>query len=134
MDKNDRRAICTAYKERKGLGGVYSITNRVTGEKHLFSTPNLQGAENRFEFMVQTNGCTVLSIQKEWASYGPDAFFFEVLESMEQGETQGARGWREGEKGGEELGREKPPPPAKGPQIEKGRWRPFSSGLMRFKW
>lgn len=77
MDKNDRRAICTAYKERKGLGGVYSITNRVTGEKHLFSTPNLQGAENRFEFMVQTNGCTVLSIQKEWASYGPDAFFFE---------------------------------------------------------
>ena len=44
MDKNDRRAICTAYKERKGLGGVYSITNRVTGEKHLFSTPNLQGA------------------------------------------------------------------------------------------
>ena len=113
MDKNDRRAICTAYKERKGLGGVYSITNRVTGEKHLFSTPNLQGAENRFEFMVQTNGCTVLSIQKEWASYGPDAFFFEVLESMEQGETQGAREFREDVKALEELWKENLPAAAK---------------------
>ena len=107
MDKNDRRAICTAYKERKGLGGVYSITNRVTGEKHLFSTPNLQGAENRFEFMVQTDGCTVLSIQKEWASYGPDAFFFEVLELMEQCETLGARAVREDVTSLEELWKEK---------------------------
>ena len=51
--------------------------------------------------------CTVLSIQKEWASYGPDAFFFEVLESMEQGETQGAREFREDVKALEELWKEK---------------------------
>ena len=107
MDKESKRAASAAYKERRLVGGVYSITNRQTGEKHPFSAQDLRGAENRFRFMAQTDGCTVLSLQKEWSAYGPEAFFFEVLERIEQGETQSAKEFRDDVKALEELWKEK---------------------------
>lgn len=56
--------------------------------------------------MVQANVCTVLPLQEEWNSYGPDAFRFEVLESIEQGEAQSPQDFHEDVKALEELWRE----------------------------
>lgn len=95
MEKENKRAAIKAYKERRAVGGVYSITNTQTGERHLFSTPDLRGAENRFQLTAQTGSCCVLSLQKEWNAYGAGAFCFEVMESLEQGELQEAREFRE---------------------------------------
>lgn len=95
MEKENKKAAIKAYKERRAVGGVYSITNTQTGEKHLFSTTDLHGAENRFKLTVQTGSCCVLSMQKEWNAYGAEAFCFEVMESLEQGELQESREFRE---------------------------------------
>ncbi len=95
MEKEKKKAITEAYKARKVLGGVYSITNRETGEKYIFAAQDLEGAENRFRFMQSTDSCTVLAMQKEWRIYGKDAFVFEILETLEKKEEETAKAFKE---------------------------------------
>ena len=95
MEKERKKQIAAAYKERRNVGGVYSITNTATGERHIFSTADVKGMENRFLFMKSTATCPVLFLRKEWEEYGADAFAFEVLETLEQGETQTPKEFKE---------------------------------------
>ncbi len=95
MEKDKKRALANAYKERKVIGGVYSITNRETGKKYIFGSRDLSGAENRFRFMQTTDTCTVLPMHKEWAHYGRDAFYYEVLETLEKKEEETAKEFKD---------------------------------------
>ena len=95
MEKERKKQIAAAYKKRRNIGGVYSITNTVTGERHVFSTADVKGMGNRFLFMRNTGACPVLFLRKEWEKYGVDAFAFEVLETLEQGETQAPKEFKE---------------------------------------
>ncbi len=88
MEKEKRKELARSYKEQKVRGGVYSLTNRETGERHILGSQNLVGAENLFRFMVKTGSCSVLELQEEWDRYGPGAFAFEILATLEKKEEQ----------------------------------------------
>lgn len=48
MTMNARRDASRAYKERKLVGGVYTITNTANGKYILGHAANLEGIRNRF--------------------------------------------------------------------------------------
>jgi hypothetical protein len=73
------------------LGGVYAITNTVTGKKLVEATQSLAGSRNRFEFSQTTGSAVSLKLQRDWNTYGPEGFTFEVLEELERGATQTTR-------------------------------------------
>ncbi len=88
MEKPNKKALAEAYKQRRQTGGVYSLTNTVTGQKHLYHAQDLKAAQNRFQFFAATGSVSSMEIAAEWKQYGAEAFIFEVLEAIEQGETQ----------------------------------------------
>jgi hypothetical protein len=88
MKSEARRRMLAAYKERVALGGVYAITNAATGKKLVEATQSLAGSRNRFEFSQATGSAVSLRLQRDWDTYGPESFTFEVLEELERGETQ----------------------------------------------
>lgn len=90
MDKQTRRDAAAAYKTRRQLGGVYQIKNTVTGRVLPGWAADLRGSENRFRFAQMTDSCVNYALQSDWKQYGGSAFAFEVLETLEQKETQTA--------------------------------------------
>lgn len=83
-----RKQVRAAYKERVVLGGIYAITNTVTGRKLVDATQSLVASRNRLEFAQTTGSAITPKLQKDWKTYGPESFVFEVLEELERGEAQ----------------------------------------------
>jgi hypothetical protein len=88
MDRDERKKLADAYKERASIGGVYVIRNVSNGKIYLDCTADIAAMQNRFEFLRQTNSCVLFKLRKDWDACGPDAFTFEVLETLEKGENQ----------------------------------------------
>jgi hypothetical protein len=88
MKSEVKRQMLATYKERIVIGGVYAITNTATGKKLVESTQSLAGIRNRFEFSQATGSAVSLRLQKDWNTYGPEGFAFEVLEELKRGEAQ----------------------------------------------
>lgn len=84
----DKRAIAREYKERKLLGGVYTITNTKTGQYLLGHAANLASVRNHFQFAVTTGSAVHPRLRQDWAAYGPAAFTLDVLEELEQSQEQ----------------------------------------------
>lgn len=83
MDKAHKKEIQDAYKQRPVGGGVYRIWNKRTGSSFIRGDVDLDSAANRFAFSRKTGSCVAPSLQSEWKEYGPEAFAFEILETME---------------------------------------------------
>ena len=62
----------------------YQIVNTCTGRRLICAQRDLAGSKNRFDFSVMTGGCVHPKLAQDWKQYGPKAFAFEVLESLEQ--------------------------------------------------
>lgn len=90
MDKQNKKELTAAYKERKITGGVYAIVNSETEKMLILPAHDLQGSKNRFEFSQKTNGCMNLKLQNDWQKFGSAAFRFEVLEELTKKESQTA--------------------------------------------
>ena len=88
MKSEAKRQVRAAYKERVVAGGVYAITNTVTGKRLVEATQSLAASRNRFEFARTTGLAVALKLQRDWDTYGPEGFVFEVLEELKKGETQ----------------------------------------------
>ncbi len=79
-----RRDATRAYKERKMVGGVYTITNTVNGKYILGHAANLDGVRNRFQFSVTTGSTIDPRMRSDWAKFGAQSFRLDVLEELEQ--------------------------------------------------
>ncbi|WP_283674980.1 GIY-YIG nuclease family protein [Butyricicoccus sp. Marseille-Q5471] len=88
MDKKNRREAVAAYKATPLQGGIYQIRNTQTGRILLGRTTELQGSKNRFQFAQLTDSCVDYALQADWRQYGKQIFVWEVLETLEQKETQ----------------------------------------------
>ena len=95
LDKQNRKKILAAYKQRKIIGGVYAINNTVNGKILLVQTSDIEGSKNRFEFSKKTNSCISFQLQKDWKTFGAEAFSFEVLEKLEKKDTQTLKEFQE---------------------------------------
>lgn len=106
-DKQRRKALSAAYKEKPAAGGVVAIVCAATGRRVIQATPDLQGMKNRFRFSVATGSCILGKLQADWNRLGADAFSLEVLEELSQKPDQDARSFRQDLQTLEALWREK---------------------------
>jgi len=83
-----RKELINEYKQRKQTGGIYKITNSLSGRYILGHAPDLKGMQNRFNFSVSTGSCIHLKLQKDWKEFGGKVFTFDILESIEIKEGQ----------------------------------------------
>lgn len=81
---NRRKELMREYKERKPVGGVYKITNTVSGRYIIDHTANIQSARNHFQFAQKMGSPMHLELKKDWAEHGGQAFTLDVLEEVEQ--------------------------------------------------
>jgi hypothetical protein len=81
---NRRKEIINEYKERKRLGGVYTITNTLNGKYFIGHTANLKSVQNHFQFAVTTGSTVHPKLKKDWEELGAQAFRLDVLEELEQ--------------------------------------------------
>ena len=95
MDKYRKKQLLQSYKAQPLVGGVYAITNAVTGKRILSFTTDLRGSRNRFEFAQQMNSCVHPQLQDDWARLGGKSFSFDVLESLTQREGQSDSDFRD---------------------------------------
>lgn len=87
MDR--RKELTQEYKNRKPNMGIYQIRNKANGKIQLFSSLNLDGALNRFQFDLEMGlpmGPWDRELRKDLAQYGPESFVFEVLDRLKPAE------------------------------------------------
>lgn len=95
MKEASRRGMKNQYKNSKQIGGVYRIRCDQAGESWLRASANLQAAKNRFAFQCSTNLCPESVMSRAWERCSAAGFTFEILEEIEQKETQTPREFSE---------------------------------------
>jgi group I intron endonuclease len=75
-----KQDIKREYKERPKPAGVFQVKNTGNGKVLLGSSLNLEGPLNSHKFMLQIGRHRNAALQKEWNTFGPEKFVFEVLE------------------------------------------------------
>jgi hypothetical protein len=83
-DKARRRAIISAYKSAPRTAGVFQVKNRVTGRLLLGSSLNMHGPFNRIRMELETGIMRNPDLLADWNQYGPDAFSFDILETVKE--------------------------------------------------
>lgn len=92
MDKKDLK---NAYKEREKIGGIYQITDEISGKFWLDFAQDVMKVENRFSFMKKTNQPFSLLMSEDWKKDGKDAFSFKVIEKLIKKPEQTDREFKE---------------------------------------
>lgn len=84
MDKNERKQLIAAYKEKGTRSGVYRICNVKTGWFTVSYSFDLDGIKNRYAFGAKTGGIALLPphIQKAFEGFGWEAFKLEELDVL----------------------------------------------------
>lgn len=80
MDR--RKELKLAYKQNPPPMGVYQIKNKVNEKILIGSNMNLHGKKNSWQLQLKTGTHSNKELQADWNKYGPDAFAFEVLETL----------------------------------------------------
>lgn len=88
-DKNRRKELKDAYRERTRTAGVYRVVNKTTGRYLLATSATLDQVPNKLAFARSTGNLGVLDLRlkAEAAAHGVDAFEIEVLEKFEADEN-----------------------------------------------
>jgi hypothetical protein len=83
MDRSERKAAVSAYKERKAVAGVYAIRCAATGDRWVGTAPDLSTIWTRRTFAlrqgIETNG----TLQSAWNANGAESFVFKILEEID---------------------------------------------------
>jgi hypothetical protein len=83
MDKAQRKAAISAYKERDDVIGIFAVRCAASGEVWVGPTPNLGTIKNRIWFGLRMGNAVNSGMQRAWSSHGADSFVFEVLERLD---------------------------------------------------
>lgn len=78
----DRKAIARAYKASRRPMGVYAVRNLHTGTTLIGWSTDLPAILNRERSALRFGGHANRALQQEWNALGPDAFAFEVLDTL----------------------------------------------------
>lgn len=80
----DRKAKVRLYKESHKRAGVFAVRNLRDGRVLLGSALNLHGPLNRHRAQLDFGSHPCRALQKDWDALGPEAFAFEVLETVDE--------------------------------------------------
>ena len=78
----DRKALIREYKETPRPMGVYQIRNTANGKLFVGSSKELPSIFNRHRAALRMGSHQNRELQKDWNELGPDAFEFEVLDTL----------------------------------------------------
>ncbi len=85
----DRKALTRQYKETRRPMGVYQVRNTVNGKLLIGVSVDLLSMLNRQQSQLRMGGHPNRELQKEWAEFGPEAFEFQILDTLTPPETAG---------------------------------------------
>ena len=83
MDKAQRKAAISAYKERDDAIGIFAVRCAASGEIWVGPTPNLDTVKNRIWFGLRMGNAVNADMQRAWSNHGAASFVFEVLERLD---------------------------------------------------
>ena len=83
MDRGDRKAAVSAYKERKAVAGVYVVRCAPTGEQWVGTAPDLATIWTRRSFSLRQAADPNRALQAAWNAYGAEGLTFAVLEELD---------------------------------------------------
>jgi hypothetical protein len=78
-----REELRRAYKETRRPMGVYRVRNAHTDRSLVARSVDLPASLNRERAALRFGGHPNRELQQEWNAYGPDAFVFEVLDTLQ---------------------------------------------------
>ena len=81
---SNRKEIKLAYKNTPAPLGIFQIKNEKNGKCLIGSTMDLTRVWNRHHFQLRMGSHINKTLQSDWSHYGPEAFSFEVLETVDQ--------------------------------------------------
>ena len=83
MDRSERKAAVSAYKERKSVAGLYAIQCAATEEQWVGSAPDLSTIWTRRMFVLKQGVETNKALQSAWNAHGAESFAFRILEEID---------------------------------------------------
>jgi hypothetical protein len=83
MNRDQRKAAVSAYRERKSVAGIYAVVCRPSGERWIGRALDLDTVQNRLWFTLRHGGCAHRSLQTAWNVHGPDAFTLDIIERLD---------------------------------------------------
>lgn len=78
----DRKALSRAYKQRRPPMGVYRVHDTLTGHALVAAALDLPSILNRHRAQLSMGAHPTKTLQADWAAHGPDAFVFEILDTL----------------------------------------------------
>jgi len=78
----DRKARIREYKETAHSMGVFRVLNSVNGKALIGASLDLPAALNRHRAQLRMGAHPDRQLQDDWKAAGPDAFSFEVLDTL----------------------------------------------------
>jgi hypothetical protein len=83
MDRSERKAAVSAYKERKPIAGVYPIRCAATDAQWVGAAPDLSTIWTRRAFALRQGIETNRALQSAWSTHGAESFTFKILEEID---------------------------------------------------
>lgn len=82
MDRTERKAAVSAYKERKPVAGVYAVRCAATDEQWVGAAPDLSTIWTRRTFTLRQGIEMNQALQSAWDTHGAESFVFKILEEI----------------------------------------------------
>jgi hypothetical protein len=83
LDRSERKAAVSAYKERKAIAGVYAIRCAASDEQWVGAAPDLSTIWTRRSFALRQGIETNKALQFAWNAHGAEGFAFKILEEID---------------------------------------------------
>ena len=84
MERETRKALIAAYKERKVVAGLYAVECLATGDHWAGQAADLSTIWNRLDFTLRQGLHRHAGLQAAWRAHGPDAFRLKILETIDE--------------------------------------------------
>jgi hypothetical protein len=78
----DRKELIRACKEARRPMGIYRVRNTIDGRSLVGSSIDLPSMLNRHRTQLKFRGHRNEALQRDWDVLGPDAFAFEVVDTL----------------------------------------------------
>ncbi len=83
MDRSERKAAVSAYKERKAVAGVYAVRCAATDGQWVGAAPDLSTIWTRRSFALRQGIEPNQALQSAWNVHGAESFAFRILEEID---------------------------------------------------
>jgi hypothetical protein len=83
MDRSQRKAALSTYKERKAIAGVYAIRCAATDAQWVGAATDLSTIWTRRTFALRQGIEPNRALQSAWNTHGAESFALKILEEID---------------------------------------------------